>query len=168
MTTGSSLVWSGHTSLHTQPKPKWHRLPGRHNGVVPEKGTPRWAQWHSQSDIMCQQHLQRGECSRQQWSTRRLVHRVRGLEIIPTNFPHQIVLSVTILASMKEKLLAEFPDTLSDNLSPVPMKTATTCTSAWTLIQCRTKNNNSYNPLTSRRTDVGKKTTFSSSFLLSF
>ena len=48
---------------------------------------------------------------------------LRGLKIIPANFPHQTVRAVSSLASMKQKLLEKYPDTLSDLLSPVPMQT---------------------------------------------
>ena len=49
---------------------------------------------------------------------------LRQLKIIPSNFPHQTVGAVTTLSSMKQSLLDKFPETLSDSLSPVPMKTA--------------------------------------------
>ena len=48
---------------------------------------------------------------------------LRKLKIIPANFPHQTVRSVTNVESMKQKLLDKFPETLSDSLSPLPMHT---------------------------------------------
>ena len=48
---------------------------------------------------------------------------LRRLKIIPANFPHQTVRSVSSFASMKQKLLEKYPDTLSDSLSSIPMKT---------------------------------------------
>ena len=48
---------------------------------------------------------------------------LRKLKIIPANFPHQTVRAVSSIESMKQKLLEKFPDTLSDSLSPVPMRT---------------------------------------------
>ena len=49
---------------------------------------------------------------------------LRRLKIIPSNFPHQTVCAVSSFASMKQRLLEKYPDTISDSLTPVPMRTA--------------------------------------------
>ena len=48
---------------------------------------------------------------------------LRHLKIIPANFPHQTVRAVSSFASMKQQLLEKYPDTLSNSLSPIPMRT---------------------------------------------
>ena len=48
---------------------------------------------------------------------------LRRLKIIPENFPHQTVRAVSSFESMKQKVLEKYPNTLSDSLSPIPMRT---------------------------------------------